>query len=223
MFRLAETYWEKSKFIYQSEFKEFDDVYTKWVDAGRQGKEPQLAVVPEAERRVQEAVARQLPHHPREVPGLPAPRRGALHHGVQRVRGRPHEGGRRQLLAAHSAVPRERVRVATRTSRSASTTSRTTISRSRRRRTRRRTTSPRRRSASAPRTTRSTSSRGATTTRRPTTTRSRASSSRSSAARTPPSRRRPKGAGASSSSARRSTTWCSRTRSSIRRRTRTST
>jgi TolA-binding protein len=43
VFRLAELYWEKSKFVYQTEFKEFDDAYTKWVDAGRQGKEPQLA------------------------------------------------------------------------------------------------------------------------------------------------------------------------------------
>lgn len=43
VFRLAELYWEKSKFVYQTEFKEFDDVYTKWVDGGRQGKEPQLA------------------------------------------------------------------------------------------------------------------------------------------------------------------------------------
>ncbi len=43
IFRLAEIYWEKSKFIYQAEFKDFDEVYTKYVDAGRQGKEPQLA------------------------------------------------------------------------------------------------------------------------------------------------------------------------------------
>jgi cellulose synthase operon protein C len=43
VFRLAELYWEKSKFVYQTEFKEFDDAYTKWIDAGRQGKEPQLA------------------------------------------------------------------------------------------------------------------------------------------------------------------------------------
>ena len=42
VFRLAEIYWEKSKFIYQTEFKEFDEDYQKWVDTGRQGKEPQL-------------------------------------------------------------------------------------------------------------------------------------------------------------------------------------
>ena len=42
VFRLAEIYWQKSKFAYQTEFKEFDDAYNKWVDSGRQGKEPQL-------------------------------------------------------------------------------------------------------------------------------------------------------------------------------------
>jgi len=43
VFRLAEIYWAKSKFIYQKEFKNFDDAYQKWVDNGRTGKEPQLA------------------------------------------------------------------------------------------------------------------------------------------------------------------------------------
>jgi TolA-binding protein len=43
VFRLAEIYWDKSKFVYQTEFKDFDDAYTKWIDGGRQGKEPQLA------------------------------------------------------------------------------------------------------------------------------------------------------------------------------------
>jgi TolA-binding protein len=43
VFRLAEIYWAKSKFIYQKEFKNFDDAYQKWVDNGRGGKEPQLA------------------------------------------------------------------------------------------------------------------------------------------------------------------------------------
>lgn len=43
VFRLAEIYWAKSKYIYQKEFKEFDDGYQKWVDNGRNGKEPQLA------------------------------------------------------------------------------------------------------------------------------------------------------------------------------------
>ncbi|MCC7071088.1 MAG: tetratricopeptide repeat protein [Deltaproteobacteria bacterium] len=42
IFRLAEIYWDKSKFAYQTEFKEFDDAYQRWVDGGRQGKEPQL-------------------------------------------------------------------------------------------------------------------------------------------------------------------------------------
>jgi TolA-binding protein len=42
VFRLAELYWEKSKFIYQSEFKDFDTTYQDWVDNGRQGKEPKL-------------------------------------------------------------------------------------------------------------------------------------------------------------------------------------
>jgi tetratricopeptide (TPR) repeat protein len=42
IFRLAEIYWAKSKFIYQTEFKEFDEAYQKWVDTGRNGKEPQL-------------------------------------------------------------------------------------------------------------------------------------------------------------------------------------
>ncbi len=42
VFRLAEIYWAKSKFIYQREFKVFDDAYQKWVDNGRTGKEPQL-------------------------------------------------------------------------------------------------------------------------------------------------------------------------------------
>lgn len=43
IFRLAEIYWDKSKFAYQTEFKTFDDDYQKWVDGGRQGKEPTLA------------------------------------------------------------------------------------------------------------------------------------------------------------------------------------
>lgn len=43
VFRLAEIYWAKSKFIYQKEFKTFDEAYQKWVDNGRGGKEPQLA------------------------------------------------------------------------------------------------------------------------------------------------------------------------------------
>ncbi len=42
VFRLAEIYWAKSKYIYQKEFKEFDESYQKWVDNGRGGKEPQL-------------------------------------------------------------------------------------------------------------------------------------------------------------------------------------
>ena len=42
VFRLAEIYWNKSKFIYQKEFKTFDETYQKWVDNGRSGKEPAL-------------------------------------------------------------------------------------------------------------------------------------------------------------------------------------
>lgn len=42
VFRLAEIYWNKSKFIYQKEFKTFDETYQKWVDNGRNGKEPSL-------------------------------------------------------------------------------------------------------------------------------------------------------------------------------------
>jgi TolA-binding protein len=42
VFRLAEIYWAKSKFIYQKEYKAFDEAYQKWVDNGRVGKEPQL-------------------------------------------------------------------------------------------------------------------------------------------------------------------------------------
>ncbi len=42
VFRLAEIYWAKSKYIYQKEFKDFDESYQKWVDNGRGGKEPQL-------------------------------------------------------------------------------------------------------------------------------------------------------------------------------------
>lgn len=42
VFRLAEIYWEKSRYIYAKEFKVFDETYQKWVDEGRQGKEPKL-------------------------------------------------------------------------------------------------------------------------------------------------------------------------------------
>jgi TolA-binding protein len=42
VFRLAEIYWAKSKFIYQKEYKSFDEAYQRWVDNGRGGKEPQL-------------------------------------------------------------------------------------------------------------------------------------------------------------------------------------
>ncbi len=42
VFRLAEIYWAKSKYIYQKEYKSFDEAYQKWVDNGRGGKEPQL-------------------------------------------------------------------------------------------------------------------------------------------------------------------------------------
>ena len=42
VFRLAEIFWAKSKFIYQKEYKGFDEAYQKWVDNGRGGKEPSL-------------------------------------------------------------------------------------------------------------------------------------------------------------------------------------
>lgn len=42
VFRLAELYWEKSRYIYAKDFKAFDAAYQKWVDEGRQGKEPKL-------------------------------------------------------------------------------------------------------------------------------------------------------------------------------------
>jgi tetratricopeptide (TPR) repeat protein len=42
VFRLAELYWEKSKYIYATEFQDFDKAYQNWVDEGRQGKEPTL-------------------------------------------------------------------------------------------------------------------------------------------------------------------------------------
>jgi TolA-binding protein len=43
VFRLAEIYWAKSKYLFQNEFKVYDETYQKWVDNGRSGKEPQLA------------------------------------------------------------------------------------------------------------------------------------------------------------------------------------
>ncbi len=42
VFRLAELYWAKSKYIYTTEFQDFDTAYQDWVDNGRQGKEPTL-------------------------------------------------------------------------------------------------------------------------------------------------------------------------------------
>src|ERR1043166_1776214 len=43
VFRLAELYWAKSKVAFQSEFRAFDDAEQRFVDGGRNGKEPQLA------------------------------------------------------------------------------------------------------------------------------------------------------------------------------------
>jgi len=42
VFRLAEAYWQKSKYIYNQEFEAFDEEYQRWVDEGMQGKEPKL-------------------------------------------------------------------------------------------------------------------------------------------------------------------------------------
>jgi TolA-binding protein len=42
IFRLAEQFWQKSKFKYRIEFEEFDKAFNEWVDNGRQGKEPKL-------------------------------------------------------------------------------------------------------------------------------------------------------------------------------------
>lgn len=42
VFRLAELYWEKSRFVYQKEFAKFDVAFSKWDEEGRQGSEPQL-------------------------------------------------------------------------------------------------------------------------------------------------------------------------------------
>jgi tetratricopeptide (TPR) repeat protein len=43
IFRLAELYWQKSRYVYFKEFKKFDNAFQDWVDNGRQGKEPKLA------------------------------------------------------------------------------------------------------------------------------------------------------------------------------------
>ncbi|MCK6544331.1 tetratricopeptide repeat protein [Myxococcota bacterium] len=40
IFRLAELYWEKSKYKFGLEMTAFDKAYNQWVDAGRPGKEP---------------------------------------------------------------------------------------------------------------------------------------------------------------------------------------
>ncbi|MCP4500265.1 MAG: tetratricopeptide repeat protein [Deltaproteobacteria bacterium] len=42
VFRLAEAYWQKSKYIYNQEFEAFDVEYQRWSDEGSQGKEPNL-------------------------------------------------------------------------------------------------------------------------------------------------------------------------------------
>jgi TolA-binding protein len=42
IFRLAEAYWAKSRYVYFKEFKEYDAKYSDWVDNGRAGKEPKL-------------------------------------------------------------------------------------------------------------------------------------------------------------------------------------
>ncbi len=42
VFRLAELYWEKSKFIARQEFDAYDAAHQKWFDGGEKGKEPQL-------------------------------------------------------------------------------------------------------------------------------------------------------------------------------------
>lgn len=42
IFRLAELYWAKSRYIYFQEFKQFDEAMQAYVDGGHQGKEPRL-------------------------------------------------------------------------------------------------------------------------------------------------------------------------------------
>ncbi len=71
-FRLAEIYWAKSKFIYQKDYKNFDEAYTKWVDNGRGGKEPTLnAFTAESDTYKKEAlkhygvVLEKFPDYPR--------------------------------------------------------------------------------------------------------------------------------------------------------------
>ncbi len=42
IFRLAELYWEKSRFLYYKEYKEYEKVYEKWVNAGGKGNAPKI-------------------------------------------------------------------------------------------------------------------------------------------------------------------------------------
>ena len=63
VFRLAEIFWAKSKFIYQKEYKGFDESYQKWVDNGRGGKEPSLGTYT-AESDAYKKSALQLFLHP---------------------------------------------------------------------------------------------------------------------------------------------------------------
>jgi TolA-binding protein len=43
IFRLAELYWEKSKFAYNQEFEEFEKAYRAWAEAGQRGSPPERA------------------------------------------------------------------------------------------------------------------------------------------------------------------------------------
>lgn len=73
VFRLAELFWEKSRYIYGLEFKVFDETYQKWVDEGRQGKEPKLeSFIVESEAYKKQALSNYsyvLKNHP-EYPRL---------------------------------------------------------------------------------------------------------------------------------------------------------
>ncbi|MEE2901161.1 MAG: hypothetical protein VYC39_02480, partial [Myxococcota bacterium] len=40
IFRLAELYWQKSKFNYGLEMRKLEKDYTNWIDSGRKGREP---------------------------------------------------------------------------------------------------------------------------------------------------------------------------------------
>jgi hypothetical protein len=107
IFRLAELYWQKSKYNYGLEMQAYEKAYQSWADAGGKKNEPVAKDHIARVRADQAERAEALREGARGVPDLRAQRRSALLPRLQRVRGGQQEERGQPLLDADQAVPPE--------------------------------------------------------------------------------------------------------------------